>query len=347
MASNWSLVEGNWAITSGVLKGIGNGAAQWYKALHITNVELGFVVTFDKTGDRGMFIFCSDDNYNAYYFCWTGTVVSMGEMTAGSASNLVVLPCAETGDASVTVMVWPQQHTNIDEIDDVTCALWFDDKLLLAHAVPYDATKGKRIGFAVYESDTLTIDNLRVPQLHQLIEWTSVDPGEAAGAGMSRVIAQSRIRTLARYDGTVKIWRNDTTDSDWTAPASRQGATMETQQIYWPSHLRLAGALHEADIFRTGNQGHIFGTGQDPNALSEDATYDMATDAHRIVEEAAHTLALTLPPNPALEPEDIITYDGDKWRVSSINYRITWRGGQGQGTPVLESQLQARGCEET
>jgi len=347
MASNWEGVEGTWGIASNRLQATGGGAAQWYKALHITDVDLGFVATFDKTGDRGMFIFCSDASYNAYYFCWTGTVVSMGEMTAGTPSNSVVLPCAETGDASVTVMVWPQQHTNIDEIDDVTCALWFDDKLLLVHAVPYDATKGDRIGFAVYESDVITIDNLHVPQLHQIIEWTSVDPGEAAGAGMSRVIAQSRIRVQARYDGTVKIWRNDTTDSDWTTPTTRQIATMVTQQMYWPNHLRLVGALHESDVFRTGSQGHIFGTGQDPNALSEDATRDVATDAHRIAEEAARTLALTLPPNPALEPEDIITYDGDKWRVSSINYRIGWRGGQGQGTPVLESQLQARGCEET
>lgn len=347
MASNWEGTEGVWGLVSDTLQGTGGGAAQWYKIRHVTEVDLGFIVTFDKTGDRGMFVFCSDDSYNAYFFAWSGTEVSMGEMTAGVAPNLIVLPCAETGDASVTIMVWPQQHTAIDEIDDVTCALWFDDKLLLVHSVQYDASKGKKIGFAVYESDTLTIDNLRIPQLHQIMEWTSVDPGEAAGAGMSRIIAQSLIRTQARYDGSVKIWRNDTTDSDWEAPTSRQITMMESQRMFWPNHLRLAGALHESDVFRAGNQGHIFGVGQDPNALSEDATYDVAEDVHRIAEEAARTLALTLPPNPVLEPEDIVTYDGNKWRISSINYRVGWRGGQGQGTPVLESQLQARGCEET
>jgi hypothetical protein len=319
---------------SDVLKGIGGGVAQWYKIRHTTEVDLGFVATFDKTGDRGMFIFCSDDSYNAYYFAWTCALVSMGEMTAGVPANLVVLPRAETGNASVKIMAWPQSYTSVDTLDDVTCAIWFDDKMLLVHTVPYDANKGKKIGFGVYESDTLTIDNLQVPQFHQITEWTSVDPGEAASAGLSRVIAHAKVRVQARYDGAVRIWRNDTTDSSWTVQAWRPLKADEQQQIFWPTHLRLAGAMHESDAFRDDTQGHIFAIGQDPNALTEEATNDVAVIKQREMEEGAHTLALAMAPNPVIEPEDVITYDGDKWRVSAISYRVGWRGGQGQGAPV-------------
>ena len=335
--------EGAWGIVGGVLQGIGNGVAQWYKIRYSTEVDLGFVVTFDKTGDRGMFIFCSDDSYNGYFFAWSGTAVSMGEMTAGAAPNLVVLPCAETGDAAVKIMVWPQSYTSVDELDDVTCALWFDDKLLLVHTVPYDSTKGKKIGFGAYESDVVTIDNLRVPQFHQITEWTSVDPGEAASAGLSRVTAHAKVRVQARYDGSVKLWRNDLIASDWTVQDWRPLSTTEQQQIFWPTHMRLAGAMHESDVFMNGNQGHIFAVGQDPNVLTEEATNDVATITQREMKENAHTLTLAMAPNPVIEPEDVITYD-DPWRVSSISYRIGWRGGQGQGAPVLESQMQLREC---
>jgi len=65
------------------------------------------------------------------------------------------------------------------------------------------------------------------------------------------------------------------------------------------------------------------------------------------MEEHGHTLDLTMAPNPTIEPEDVLTYDGNKWRVTSIQYRVVLRGGEGEGgTPILESQIQLRECIE-
>jgi len=343
--SNWEGAEATWEIDTGALKATGGGSAQWYKTRHVTEVELGFVITFDKTGDRGMFIFCSDDSYNAYYFVWTGTTIIMGGMVAGVMTDHVLLPCAEAGASTVTVMVWPQSYTSVDEVDDLVCSLWFDDRLLLTHTVAYDDTKGNKIGFGVYQSDVITYDNIHVPQFHQIAPWTSVDPGEAASAGLSRTIAYARIRVQARYDGTLKIWRNDTVDSDWTVQAWRPLKSVESKQIFWPNHLRLVGALHESDVFREDSQGHIFAMGQDPNVLSEESTNTVAVLSHRGIEEQGHMLELTMAPNPIIEPEDVLTYNSNTWRVTSIGYRVILKGEEGQsGTPILESSMQLREC---
>jgi len=60
---------------------------------------------------------------------------------------------------------------------------------------------GAYIGFAVYGSDTITFNNLAVVQLHTIMEYTSVDPGEAASMGLSRAISYEQLRVQARYDG--------------------------------------------------------------------------------------------------------------------------------------------------
>jgi len=334
--------EGTWAIDSGALKGTGGGAAQWYKVRHSTEVELGFIATFDKTGNRGGFLVRCDDNYKGYLLWWTGTNVGVSKIEGDTETKLTQLPCTETGTASVQVAVIPHSNESIDEVDTITFALWFDGKLLVAYTDDYYSDYGKKIGFAVYESDVITFDNLSVPQLHRMVEWTSVDPGEIASSGLSRVIAYDDIRVQARYDGSVKIWRPNKTSSDWTVGTGRELDENQEYQHYWPTHLRLVGALHEIDRFRSGHQGHIFALAQDPNAMSEEATADRGTKRHRRNEEQATTRTVQLAPNPVLEPEDLVTYDSDTWCITNIDWRAAWQSGDAGGAPVLQSALRLR-----
>jgi hypothetical protein len=337
--------EGTWQITGGALQGTGGGGAQWYKVRHTTELEYGFIAAFDKTGNNGGYLFQCDDDYDGYLVWWTGTAVGLSEINGTTETKLASIPLAETGVASVTVAVWPQRRTSIDQIDDLAVMLFFDRKHLFTYAMPYDAGKtGKKTGFAVYESNVATFDSYRVAQLHQIVEWTSVDPGESASAGLSRVIAYEQIRVQARYDGSVKLWRNDSTDVDWSVPSGRTLTTVEEVRLHPPSHYRLVGALHETDVFRTGDQGHVFAVGQDPNALSEDETASRATRRHETIAESGRVVAAIMAPNPVLEPEDVITLDGTDWRVSSVNYRANWRGSPQAGAPVLESNTKAREC---
>lgn len=336
---NWAGEEGTWATCDGVLHGTGGGAARWYKIYQTTSVDLGYVATFDKTGNQGAFLFCSTAAFYGYLVWWTGTAVGVTDVNGATETVLFSLPCTETGSAAVTVAVRPQRYERIDTVDDLSVSLWFDNKLLLTHTMEYE-TRGSHIGFAVWESDSITFDNLTVCQLHQIIDWTSVDPGEAVASGIGRALGYDEIFMRSRYDGTVRVWRNTDNESDWTVPANRARTAGRRQDIYTPSHMRVVGALHEIDNFRTGTQGHIFAIGQDPNALSELATYNSATRVHRSRVEKGEERTVVLAPNPALEPEDIITYDGEKWRVTSISYRVE-KEGSGYS---LVSVLNTREC---
>ncbi len=336
--------EGTWYTSGGLLYGVGGGAAQWYKVRYRTATSVGFVASFTKTGDRGAFLFNCDSAYDGYMIWWTSTAVGVSQLDLGVETVLVSLPMAETGAAAVTVAVWPRRYSSIDTIDDASVMLWFDDKHLLTHTMEYDEDHGGALlGFAVYGSDTITFNGLVVPQLHQLIEWASVDPGEAVSAGYGRVAGHDKIRAQARYDGSVKVWREAGTDSDWTVPSDRPVTVSESLQIYPPTHLRLVGALHEIENFRTSEatQGHIFAVESDPNALSESETSARASRRHKQVYEDAHAYTFNMAPNPVLEPEDIITYGSTNWRVSVISYRVAR---ENDIVYVLRSILQTREC---
>jgi len=72
--------EGTWETTGGALQGTGGGIAQWYKIRHTTETEIGFVVTFDKTGDRGGFLCCSDTSYRCYLVWWKAAAVGVSAL---------------------------------------------------------------------------------------------------------------------------------------------------------------------------------------------------------------------------------------------------------------------------
>ncbi|NIV39022.1 MAG: hypothetical protein GWN58_59275 [Anaerolineae bacterium] len=343
--NNLEGAQANWQITGGVLQGSGTGGVQWYKIRHTTELEYGFIATFDKTGNRGGYLFQCDNDYDGYLVWWTGSAVGLSKVEGVSETKLTDIPLTESGAASVTVAIWPQRRTSIDKIDDLAVMLFFDHKHLFTYTLQYNSNwGGKKTGFVVYQSDTVTYDNYRVAQLHQIVEWTSADPGEPASASLSRVVAHEQIRVQARYDGSVRLWRNDGTTVDWTVPSGRPLTTVEETQLYPPSHFRLVGALHEIDVFRTGDQGHIFAVGQDPNALSEAETNSRATRQHKTIAERSRVAGLVMAPNPVLEPEDVVSWDGTSWRVSSVNYRAMWRGSEQVGAPVLESNTKVREC---
>jgi hypothetical protein len=343
--TDWEDEQDTWSISAGTLSGLGVAASgDWSKYRYTTEIPLGFVATFTKTSNIGAFLFCSDDDYDGYLAWWNGTSVGFADILDDTVLITSQIPCAETGTSEVTVAVWPKRYSDIDVIDDVTVALWFDGKLLLSHTMEFNSEKGSKVGFGVYEDNSATFDNLRIAQLHQIVDWTSVDPGETVSSGLSRVMAHEAIAARARYDGSVKVWRNDSVTVDWTIPANRVKQSTEIQDIFWPRHLRIVGAVHEVDVFRTATHGTIFSIGQDPNALSEEETYDRAGRQHEMLEERARRKEIVIPPNPVIEPEDVVSEDSISWRVSSINYRAIWVDGQSGGAPVLVSSMEVREC---
>ena len=331
--------EGTWVVNAGKLQGTGGGAAQWYKILCVAELNLGWVAEFDKFNNRSAFVLCSTDSYYGYIVWWDATHVAIEDMNGTTLTQLSQIDCGEAGNAKVTVAAVPISQLDVDQVDDVAISVWFDDHHLLTCIVPYDSGKGDKVGFAVYGADVVTFDNLFIPELYQPMSWTSVDPGEHASAGYNRVSREGAIKVRARYDGSVKIWRPESGSSIWTVPDGRFRQYTLTREVYVPTHYRLVGAKHEVDNFRSGNQGHIFDLGQDPNALGVDEVTELSSRMHKDIEEEGTIIQITAPPNPVIESEDIITMDGTERRVTMVNYTIAWRGSRDMGAPVLESTI--------
>jgi hypothetical protein len=345
------MTEGTWTTNVDHITGTGGGSAQWYRVIFDKIVELGFTAEFDVPLVTGIsaFLFMENDDHAGYAFAWgNGNVALQRIASNGTITNLHVLPYDIPIAMHVKIAVRPMRLLAVDQIDQIAISVWFDESLVMSHVLFWDGTtmSGQYVGFALYGNGVGDFDNFRIPQLHQIVDYSSVDPGEPASAGMGRVIANERIRIHARWNGTVLIWRSDDSDVDWVVDDGRPHTVRSTRQIYWPNHVRVVGAIHEVDRHRHGEQGHVFALAQDPNALDAKATYTRAGYIHRDLEERAENVVFQMAPNPALEPEDIIEYNGTLYRVTSINYRIQWRGGQESGAPVLESTVTCRRCLE-
>lgn len=338
--------QGTWSVSGGSITGVGGGAAQWYKIRHTTPVELGFVAQFDWSGDACGYLAAAGTDFGGLFVWWDGTDVSIGYATKTGHTDASKRPFVVASPSTVTVGVWPKSYYSLDTIDDLLVAVWFDGELALAHFIPWGEAFSDYTGFATYQSGTVHINNYKITELHQIQEWTSVGPGETAGSGLSRVIGQEDILARARYDGTIRVWVEDSSTSDLTIDADRPVGTVEKRTLYWPSHVRMSGALYDDDKqFRDGGQGHIFAVAQDPNAMTADATHTRGLRLHARMEEAATSLTIVMPPILPLEPEDIITYNSEKWRVKSFTVEVQMSAGEsGIQVPVLMGTYHCQKC---
>jgi hypothetical protein len=270
---------------------------------------------------------------------WSPTTIGFYSFAGQSATKLSEIPTVFSSPAKIRVAAWPIRHSKIDAIDGVAMSVYVNGKLVLSHVVNRTTdVPGRYIGIATYNTNTVSVSELTIPQLHEIIEWTSVDPDETVSSGMGRVVSQDRIRVQARFNGAVKIWRNDELDVDWVIPPKRILSKQITKNLFWPTHMRMIGAWHERDTYRLGPQGYVFASAQDPNALDAIMTYRRGLRAHRDVEERASTATLKMHPNVLLEPEDIVRLAPDQYKVTSIEYAISWR----ENSPVMEGSLTCR-----
>jgi len=340
--------EGGWAFIGGSLLGVPTDDTQWYKVRYSEEIEIGFTTEFDKTGTEGAFLFMCGDGYASYAAWWTDSAVGVSRLMDDDEEVLTSIPMVYSGSSTVRIAVYPKMYSAIDQIDNIAVGMWFDGEMAFTYMIEFpnevwrdlDIAR-KHVGFAV-RNTSATFSNWRIPQLHQVREWTSVDPGEAASASVGRTIGQDNIRVQARYDGSVKIWRNESTSSDWSIPTGRALQIGQKHRHYSPSHVRLVGALHEADTFRSGNQGHVFVVGQDPNAIMEAETYDKGERRHKEIEESYDQIEIVCAPNVLLEPGDVVAFNSSYWRVENISLKIVMQGSGPAQVPVLGSSITCR-----
>ncbi len=342
-ASSYTNQWGDTGFAGGV-QGIGAATNQWYKIISLADVDYGFVADFDCNRPGGFLFGAKHDNPSGYLVWWSATQAGLSRLSGSGGyteTAVITLPNDQVCPAHVRVMVKPVMATAVDAVDDFAISLFFDDRVIFSYAIQYDTTLGKRIGFAVkadQSSNPVQFSNIVVQQFHQLLEIVYVGPTEQAGSALSRIVGMDKMRVQARYNGAVKLWRNDVSATDVQLNSSEIKQITVTEDLYAPTHFQLVGGMYQADVLAGYDtiigteqwRGHLLATANDPNSLTEMETFSRARRKAIEAIEATDSLDLVLRFDPRLEAEDVIgvvfpyATDPVKYRITSIDFQAVW-----------------------
>lgn len=323
-----------WVVATGALVITGGGGAVWYQGVHDTEVGPSFVASFDLVTGEGGFVFHGKNGANdAYVVYWTASACGIGTLSDAKAlTKLTEMAYPISGPARIQVAVkW-----RLDSVDDsrkwLIISLYVDGREFVCYTDDLGTTDwaGDEVGFAVFDIDAMTVDNLTISEIARIVDYTSVDCGETAAMGMMRAVGTTRLRYQVRFDGTMRVWRPENRAEDWAVPSQRR--VMRTQvreaRTQAVTHIRTVGALHAVDRFSDAEGDvhlHRFQMQDDPNVVSESETYDEGGRVLADAKEMQTQARLQMAGQPLCEPQDRIGYDSDDWRVRTIQHVIERR----------------------
>jgi len=344
-----------WSVATGELVVTGGAGGFWYQAYTTQSesaIEPSFVASFDLLSGEGAFMFHGKTGANdAYIAWWDATNCGFAKIdNTKVGTNVVKMPYGIIGPARIQVAVkW-----RLDSVDDsrkwMLATLYVDGREFAAYAedigdTAYDWT-GNEMGFAVDGGNTFTVDNLTVSEITRIIDYASVDVGEAPASGLSRALGTTRLKYHARYDGTIRVRRPGNRDVDWVIPATRRvvGFTDRSHRRAIPTHVRTIGVIHSIDRF-DDDEGdihmHRFYVQDDPNVVSLSETFTEAGLFLNEMGEKQTRVRWKMAGNPLTERGDRVTYDSTDYRVLMLHHVYTFQKG-----PVFSTQIDAQGYIE-
>lgn len=358
----YSCVASGTASDVAITRTLGMG---WGIALFEDTFNLPIVVSFTRKTKQGGFAFGygSDDNpNNGWVLYWTDGTVGIGQVdrTVGVMTKIAEEPYDPSNyPDTVTVAVFAQRLSDFEEVDWMSVIAYTADHPLISASIPVSGFTagvewwteiGGEIGLADNDDvDHCLVGDFVMPELHRVIEWAGIDPGESAAQGMNRAIATTRLFFFVRYDGTLKVWRPraSTIYDIFEVPRARTVVSLgETVTTMKPNHIRLMGAWLEGEqwldaaIDKAGRR--IFKKNDDPNLLTDDDIKQECLWALYDFQEEASQLKLQIPANPLLEPQDMALYPeagvpgSNLYRIVGIQFDIT-KGKD--GAPVCNQSL--------
>jgi len=345
--TSWTTdASATWSVAGGQLSTTGGGSTLWYQARHATEATPSFVASFDLVSGQGAFVVkgCSTDGRAFALFWTTSTCGAVYIDAARVGTNLLVLPLGVVAPARIEVAVKYILDSSDGDRKWLAMSLFVDGYCRVAETVEvsgYTYT-GEEVGFAVYGSNSMVVDNLSISNAKRITEYASIDPGETVAAGLMRAIGTTRIAYACRYDGTLRIWRPANQDLDWTVPTDRVTAFVDrSERTKTLTHVRSYGVMHDVDRFED-NEGnvhmHRFDVKDDPNLWTEEEVYEEAGYALHEAKELQGVVQISMPPQVVLEGHDRISYDSVDYRVVSVDMGIT----MGRKGPRIASTVNAR-----
>lgn len=314
---NTAGASGTWSYSGGELQGIGGGSSEWHGLVSNDDMPQVGAITFTKKNNRGAALIRATDEDTGYLVYWDSNSIGVSYLDSGSEEALIDLPKTYTGEAEVEIAWREVQYTQNDPHRWLFITVWFDGELGLTYGDNMnDRTLGNKVGFAVYDSDTITFDDIEVPELSYIGDWASIDENDAPMGGLNRLLNGRHVRMFARYDGTLRVWKPAAVSSSATVLEKNiidYQRTLDRRGLI--SHTRVWGAFVSADAIDTTIAkliGHRYMRIDNPNLMTEQECVDEAEYVIDRSQEQSDTAKMRIPALVLIEPEDRLTIpDGD------------------------------------
>ncbi len=207
-------------------------------------------------------------------------------------------------------------------------SLWINDLLVVTYA-EYSSTAlsgNLYMGLAVQPSSTVTFANLRIPELTQMAEITTIDPGETPMNALQRIIQGRNLKFFVRFDGTLKAWKpkKRSTRLSFSSFDSYNNSLRYSRHII-KSHIRMIGAYEQAEYARPDLMrkfGYAFTEQNNPYLMSEDECLEEGKAFLRRLEEQYLYQTMSRGLQHFVEVEDRVLVDNDSRIVDSYSVQM-------------------------
>lgn len=220
----------------------------------------------------------------------------------------------------------------------VSISMWINERQIISFSEINDTPiQNTAYGFAVYD-DTASVKyaNVRIPQLGEIAEYGTLDPGEVPIGGLQRVIEGRYLKFFMRGNNALRAYRTVPTLAIAELISDQvDHAALPIDLRQMKTHVRMMGAYTWAEAIDTELMtffGHRFQEQNNPMLLTELDCYREAVKALKRIREDTFTETTTMDYNPLLEIEDRIETPNGSRLISSFSVEFD----PGSATTELE-----------
>lgn len=204
-------------------------------------------------------------------------------------------------------------------------SVWIDERLALTYLewIKTPPETDYQIGLSSFSP--VTLKSVRVPQMQEIIDSITLDPGDSVWSGLGRALAGRTINMQVRHDGSLFAWQHYPRSSAITLqPDQIEFFTHQFDRRARYTHVRLVGAYEEAEIIRANKGRHRFVEVKNPYVITRRECFRAALRALREFDESAEEVTFIMPLVPTLEIGDVISFNGIDYTIKAIevNFEI-------------------------
>lgn len=333
--ANWSGLHGfsftdNYSKSSEVFSSAGAWSRVYYAP---KDLPTSLLIEADMETDDGfgVILMTQNSNNDRWELRIRNVIAEIWVYKNGTGTKVLseIVPPSAKGRIQVGLREMRMSDEESDVWHNVT--LWVNNQQILTYGQYTGSVIQADLGFGLMGYGNTTFENIRVPQLAEYTEWSSLDPGETPIGGLNRSLEGRYVKYHLRHNREVYAWRGQSRPAAYTYNSNdyieEQQNTIDLRGLY--THVRMLGAYVEATYFDSvlaARYGHRFIEVNNPYLMNTADCREQAVNEIRRYQERAFGKSLITSFVPIVEPEDRI--DGPIGTMIVNNIKINVVPGQ-------------------